>query len=31
MEDVHLIDGIADIPHGVARHILDKVIHAGLD
>lgn len=31
MGDVHLVDGIADIPHGVARHILDKVIHAGLD
>lgn len=31
MGDVHLVDGIADIPHGVARHILDKVIHAGLE
>lgn len=25
--NVHFVDGIADIPHGVARDIFDKVIH----
>lgn len=24
---LHLFDGTADVPHGISRHVLDKVVH----